>query len=112
MTSGSAYEETRRRHLAYMHELMPHYVARLRWSRLEIEAEQTRALRDLLGHAVSHSRWHRERLRHVDIERASPLDLSAIPPMTKDDLMQHWDAIVTAPRCTLASAERHLAFFF
>src|SRR5262249_44576345 len=51
----------------------------------------------------------RERLRHVDIDRASPVNLSAIPPMTKDDLMQHWDAIVTAPRCTLASAERHLA---
>jgi hypothetical protein len=29
--------------------------------------------------------------------------------MTKDDLMEHWDAIVTDGRSTLAAAERHLA---
>jgi phenylacetate-coenzyme A ligase PaaK-like adenylate-forming protein len=103
------YEETRRRHIAYMSELLPHYLARLGWSRAEIDAEQTRALRELLRHAVGRSPWHRERLRHVDVERITPARLTEIPPMTKDDLMAHWDAIVTDPRCTLAAAEAHLA---
>ena len=39
----------------------------------------------------------------------SPAHLAGIPPMTKGDLMQHWDAIVTDERCTLAAAETHLA---
>lgn len=104
-----AYEETRRRHVAYVAELMPHYLARLRWSRAEIAAEQARALRELLRHAVARSPWHCARLRGIDVERITPARLAEIPPMTKDDLMEHWDAIVTDPRCTLAAAEAHLA---
>ncbi len=109
MEFAGDYEEKRRRHFSYALELLPQYLARLRWSRAEIEAEQTRALQALVSHAVQHSRWHRERLRHVNVENLTPARLSDIPPMTKDDLMQHWDAIVTDERCTLAAAETHLA---
>ncbi len=109
MDLAAAYEQTRGRHFAYAIGLVPEYLTRLRWSRAEIDAEQTRALRVLVSHAVQHSPWHRERLRHVDPDRLIPARLCDIPPMTKDDLMQHWDAIVTDPRCTLAAAEAHLA---
>jgi phenylacetate-CoA ligase len=104
-----AYEATRRRHVTYMDELAPEYLRRLLWSREKIEAEQTRALRELLNHAFKYSRWHRERLSGINFEQVKPVDLSAIPPMTKEDLMQHWDSIVADPRCSLAAAENHLA---
>lgn len=104
-----SYEDKRRRHLAYAMQLLPEYLTRLRWSRAEIEAEQTRALRTLVRHAIQHSSWHRERLRHVDIDSLTSATLSQIPAMSKDDLMTHWDATVTRERCTLAAAEAHLS---
>ncbi len=111
MTSNGAgsYEETRQRHRSYLTTRMPEFLARLHWSRAEIDAEQTRALRDLVSHAARSSPWHRERLRRLDGDRLTPADLRDIPPMTKGDLMEHWDAIVTDPRCTFKAAETHLA---
>jgi phenylacetate-coenzyme A ligase PaaK-like adenylate-forming protein len=103
------YEATRRRHAEYAIDLLPDYLGRLRWSRAEIDAEQTRALRDLLRHAVERSSWHRARLAGLDVDRLSRADLVRVPPMTKADLMAHWDEIVTDPHCRLADAERHLA---
>src|SRR5512139_135372 len=110
MTSdpSGAYEQTRQRHQAYFMGLLPEYLTRLQWSRDQIEAEQTRALRELVRHAAERSAWHRQRLRHLDIARLTPAALGEIAPMTKDDLMEHWDSIVTDPRCTLAAAEAHL----
>ena len=110
MTSdlAASYEETRRRHFSYMMELMPQYVARLQWPRAKIDTQQTQALQELLSHARDHSPWHRERLSNLDLDRFGPPDLARIPPMTKHDLMGHWDAIVADPRCTSAAAEAHL----
>ena len=106
---SAAYEETRQRHQSYFLGLLPEYLTRLQWSRDQIEAEQTRALRELVRHAANYSPWHQGRLGHLDIDRLTPAALGDIPPMTKDDLMEQWDAIVTDPRCTLAAAEAHLA---
>ncbi len=106
---SAAYEATRQRHQSYFMGLLPEYLTRLQWSRDQIEAEQTRALRELVRHAVDRSPWHRERLQKLDIDRLTPAALDDIPPMTKGDLMKHWDAIVTDPRCTLAAAEAHLS---
>ncbi len=111
MTSNGAgsYEKTRQRHFSYMMNLAPEFLARLRWSRAEIDAEQTRALRELVSHAARYSPWHRERLRRLAGDRLTPAALRDIPPMTKGDLMEHWDVIVTDPRCTFKAAETHLA---
>lgn len=109
LNSPESYEETRRRHFSYALELLPQYLTRLRWSREQIEAEQTHALRALVRHAVQHSPWHRQRLRHINVDQLTAAQLCEIPPMTKDDLMQNWDVIVTDERCTLAAAEAHLA---
>ena len=111
MTSDGteSYEETRQRHFSYLTNLVPEYLARLRWSPAEIDAEQTRALRDLVSHAARSSPWHRERLGRLAVDRLTPAALRDIPPMTKGDLMENWDAIVTEPRCTFKAAETHLA---
>jgi phenylacetate-CoA ligase len=102
------YEERRRRHVDYAMARMPEYIARLGFTRAAIEAEQTGALRALVAHAVAHSPWHRARLGHIDAERLSAARLADLPTMTKDDLMAHWDDIVTVPGCTLRAAEAHL----
>jgi hypothetical protein len=66
-------------------------------------------LRALLRVAQARSSWHRARLAGIDPGRFQEADLPHLPPMTKDDLMGHWDEIVTDPRLTLERAERHLA---
>jgi len=106
MAAGNATK--RLAHFACFLGLMPRYLRRLRWSRERIEAHQTRALRALLAHAASRSPWHRERLAGVDTQRATREDLASIPPMSKRDLMEHWDAIATEDGITLAAAEAHL----
>lgn len=103
------YERTRARHFAYMSELLPQHLARLSWTREQIDAQQTRSLRELLAHASGGSAWHRERLGHVDADGMSACDLHRIPIMRKDDLMANWDRIVTDRRCTLAGAEAHIS---
>ena len=97
-TINQAYESIRQRHVDYMWQLMPEYVKRLSWSRTEIEAEQTRALRSLLDHAKTHSPWHKERLASINTSTATIADLDKIPPMTKAGLMSNWDSIVTDKR--------------
>jgi hypothetical protein len=53
-------------------------------------------LRALLRTAVTRSPWHRRRLAGVvDPDTATAADLERLPTMTKADVMEHWDAIVT-----------------
>ena len=44
----------------------------------------------------------------IDLAAVTPDDVSALPTMTKRDLMTHWDEIVTDSRLTLATARAHL----
>ena len=107
-TINQSYDSIRQRHVDYMWQLMPEYVNRLRWSRAEIEAEQTRALRSLLDHARMHSPWHKDRLAGINPSTATIADLDKVPPMTKEDLMSNWDSIVTDKRAKLKDANTHL----
>jgi phenylacetate-CoA ligase len=52
-------------------------------------------LRRVLGHAQRHSPFHAARLAHVDTENLQLEDLAAVPSMTKDDVMDAWDQVVT-----------------
>jgi phenylacetate-coenzyme A ligase PaaK-like adenylate-forming protein len=81
---------------------MPGFVERLGWSADALRAERERRLRRLLTYAKACSPWHRARLAAVDPERFSEADLPSLPTMTKQDLMGHFDAIVTDPALTLA----------
>jgi phenylacetate-CoA ligase len=104
-----SYEETRQRHLAYWAAAMPEHVERLRWPVPRLRAERQQRLRALLRVAVERSPWHRRRLKGLDPETVVAEDLGRIPPMTTEDLMAHWDEIVTDPRLRLDLVERHLA---
>lgn len=104
----SDYETVRQRHIALFQKLLPRYVEHLSWSREEVEQEQTAGLRRMVALAREKSAWHRARLRDVDVERLTRGDVTSLPVMTKDDLMSHWDEIVTDPRLTLDLVNRHL----
>jgi phenylacetate-coenzyme A ligase PaaK-like adenylate-forming protein len=83
-------------------------IPRLSWSSVQLRAHQSAALTAVLRHAAGHSAFHRDRLAGVDIESVTPTDLGSLPTMTKRDLMEHWDDVVTDDRVTLAAARAHL----
>ena len=93
-------------------DLLAHYdelIARTSWGRQQILDHQRGRLRALLRHAAISSRFHAERLRGIDVDTVEPDDLTALPVMTKTELMEHFDDVVTDPRITLADAEAALA---
>ncbi|TET95101.1 MAG: phenylacetate--CoA ligase family protein [Dehalococcoidia bacterium] len=102
------YEVLRQKHLAQLWQLIPQQLERITWSGERLRSERQERLRALVRVAKERSAWHRERLAHVDPERLRQEDLEQIPAMTKDDLMEHWDDIVTDRRLTLDLAESHL----
>jgi hypothetical protein len=103
------YEELRQRHLVRMMELMPELTAHLTWPADRLRRERETALRTLVAHAQAHSPWHSRRLAGVDSDRLREADLRTLPAMTKDDLMDHFDEIVTDPRLTRDVVEAQLA---
>jgi hypothetical protein len=65
-------------------------------------------LRALLRTAKARSPWHAKRLAGVDVDAVTGADLAALPTMTKTDVMEHCDEVVTDRRLTLELAEAHL----
>ena len=105
---AAAYEALCRRHLQEMQALAPGHFERLSWSAEHLRSEREARLRALVHDARERSPWHRQRLADVDPGRLTEDDLPELPVMTKDDLMEHFDEIVTDPRLTLELVEAHL----
>jgi phenylacetate-CoA ligase len=89
--------------------LLPDLVTRIDWSPERIRSERVAALRRLLSVAVERSPWHRARLAGLDIAHVSEASLSALPVMTKGDLMANFDEIVCDRRVTRVRCEAHLS---
>jgi phenylacetate-coenzyme A ligase PaaK-like adenylate-forming protein len=81
---------------------------RLAWDRVTMEAHRAAALGRLLRFAQDRSPWHAERLAGIDPAAVSPHDLTVLPTMTKAELMEQWNRVVTDPTLTLAAARAHL----
>jgi hypothetical protein len=100
MTAGTAAaapsEAERLRALAG--ELLDHDA----WSREHLVDHQRERLRALLRHATAHSPYYRETLGPAAAEPDA--DLGALPTLTKETLVEHFDAIVTDPRPAQGSA--------
>lgn len=77
--------------------------SRDRWSPAQLARHQEQALAGLRAHAYARSAFYR---RHHNGLRGAPL--AELPPVTKADLMAHWDEVVTAGGLTLADMEGHL----
>jgi phenylacetate-CoA ligase len=74
-----------------------------RWTRDEVLAHQARAMRDLRAFAVANSPFYREVHRGLD---DAPLE--SLPVVTKQMVMERFDAVVTDPAVHLADVESHL----
>jgi phenylacetate-coenzyme A ligase PaaK-like adenylate-forming protein len=58
--------------------------------------------------ASARSSWHRERLAAIDPDDVAVEDIETLPVMTKSDLMNNFDDIVTDRRLGRAVCEKHL----
>ena len=98
----------RAKHLNDVRAFTPEAVARLSWSRERVRAEQLRRLRRILTHARRDSPFHAARLAHVDTTTFRLEDLAALPAMTKNDVMNAWDDVVTDRQLNLQDVSIHL----
>ena len=105
---AAGYELTRQQHIARSQELVPELAAHLDWTAEELRRAQDGRLRQLVRLAVEQSPWHRERLAPFDVPTLTAADLNSLPVMTKSDLMDNFDDIVTDRRLTLDVCERHV----
>jgi phenylacetate-CoA ligase len=104
----ATYEELRQRHVATATALLPEMLARIEWPAERLAEYRRTELRRLVKVAKELSPWHRKRLIDVDPEDVDETTLAELPVMTKDDLMEHWDEIVTDDRLRLDDVEAHL----
>jgi phenylacetate-coenzyme A ligase PaaK-like adenylate-forming protein len=88
---------------------LPDHVRRLTWRREQILDQQRAGLQELLGYAIEHSPYHARRLRGVDPDRVDPQDLSALPVMSKAEMMASLDQIYTDPALRRVEVEAVLA---
>lgn len=83
-------------------------VRRLRWPADRLAAERERRLRELLAWSAEHSSFWRERLSGIDIANFSEADLPSLPILTKLELMDNFDRILTRPSLNLDRLSRHI----
>src|SRR3954452_14333368 len=107
-STASGFDSDRQRHLRAFADRLPLDAERLTWRLQRLHRLRDERLRALLRTAQERSPWHAKRLAGVDVDAVTAADLAAIPTMTKSDVMDHWDEIVTDRRLTLALAEAHL----
>jgi phenylacetate-CoA ligase len=106
---GAEFDIERQRHLRAYAERLPEEAERLTWPMARLQELRDQRLRSLIRTAKDRSPWHARRLDQIDPDTVTGADLSAIAPMTKDDVMGSWDEVVTDRRLTLELAEAHLA---
>ena len=88
--------------------LAPRLIERLDWPADRLAAHRAQRLQEVVREAIERSPWHRERLAGVDADRLDETSLRELPPMTKTDLMENFDRIVTDDRLSLALVNDHL----
>jgi phenylacetate-CoA ligase len=100
------YEGVRQRHVFLFRDLLPEYVAHIGSTPGQLLAAQDQGIRDLVSGAIKQSPWHRGRLAKIDVAGLCAADLESLPVMTKNDLMENFDDIVTDRRLRRATCER------
>jgi phenylacetate-CoA ligase len=105
----SDYETMRQRHVADALALAPRLIDQLGWPADRLAEHRTLRLRELARIATERSPWYRKRLSGVDIDHLDEAALTELPVLSKAELMEHFDDIVTDSRLTLAGLEAHLS---
>jgi phenylacetate-CoA ligase len=107
-TTVSSWDEIRRRVQDDLLAGAATHFARLSWNADAIRAAQREGLARLLAHAAEHSPFHARRLRGIDLDAADPDDMSALPVMTKADMMDELDDVFTDRRLRRTDVESAL----
>ena len=81
---------------------------RLTWDADRLAAERQRLLRDLLLWAADRSPFWRARLAGRELSTFTEADLPSLPVLTRAEMMQEFDRLVTVPGLTLAGVTEHL----
>lgn len=105
----TTYLEIHQRQLADVCSYTATAVARLAWSRDQVLEEQRRALRKMVRLAQEGSPFYAKRIGHLESSTMELSDLEKIPPLTKADVMENWDDLVTDRRLKLADMNIHLS---
>jgi phenylacetate-coenzyme A ligase PaaK-like adenylate-forming protein len=108
-TAREEYERLRANHLRAVLAQLPGHIERVDWPPERIQAHRTDRLRALIAHARERSPFHAARLRDIDPSAVTVADLAGLPAMSKLEVQDQWDAIVTVPDLNRAAAERILA---
>jgi phenylacetate-coenzyme A ligase PaaK-like adenylate-forming protein len=88
---------------------MADHLDRLTWDRGRIETLQRDRLRGLLRIAIDRSPYHARRLAGVDPDTFELADLARLPVMTKAEMMDSYDDVVTDRRLSRAVADEVIA---
>src|SRR5262245_59942222 len=103
------YESTIQRHVEYLMARIPQHLERLRWSASQLRAERISRLRKMVSFAKANSPWHRMRLAEIEVDQLDEESLRELPVMTKDDLMTHFNEIVTDRRIMIDRLNEHVS---
>jgi phenylacetate-coenzyme A ligase PaaK-like adenylate-forming protein len=108
-TTTTTVETIRARVGARFLERMPEHVERLRWGADRLGAHQRERMRTLLHHALEHSPFHARRLAGLDADHFELADLVSLPTMSKLEMMEAFDEVVTDRRLSRRLVEDHVA---
>jgi phenylacetate-CoA ligase len=81
---------------------------RLRWDADRLAAERQQRLRDLLLWAADRSPFWRARLAGRDLATFTEADLPSLPVLTRAEMMEEFDRLVTVPGLTLDRVTEHV----
>ena len=81
---------------------------RLQWNADRLAAERQRLLRDLLLFAADRSAFWRARLAGRELETFTEADLPSLPVLTRAEMMEEFDRLITVPGLTLDRVREHL----
>jgi phenylacetate-CoA ligase len=88
---------------------LPAHFQRMRMAPDQLHDWQRDRLRRLLAAAIQRSAFHATRLRGIDPARCELADLPSLPVMTKTQMMDHFDDLISDRLLTREAAERALA---
>jgi phenylacetate-CoA ligase len=108
-TTSAGLDLLRARMAAAVGGRMPGHIERLGWNAPQLAGWQRARLRALLARAIDRSPFHAARLAGIDPGRFELADLPRLPVMTKAQMMERFDEVVTDRRLTQDLADRHIA---
>jgi phenylacetate-CoA ligase len=106
--SGAIDDDLVRRQRAELQNAYLSGTRRLRWDAGRLAAERERRLRELLAWAADRSSFWQDRLAGRDLASFTEADLPSLPILTRAEMMQEFDRLITLPGLTLARVSEHV----